>query len=81
MKQYNVTGMSCATCSARVEKAVNAAKNIAIEESIYNELSKAKNKEELGNMSRLILNKRPEQKVQIIKAYNDRLAEFNEAEK
>ena len=23
MKQYNVTGMSCAACSARVEKAVN----------------------------------------------------------
>lgn len=22
MKQYNVTGMSCAACSARVEKAV-----------------------------------------------------------
>ena len=24
MKQYNVTGMSCAACSARVEKAVSA---------------------------------------------------------
>ena len=24
MKQYTVTGMSCAACSARVEKAVNA---------------------------------------------------------
>ena len=24
MKQYNVTGMSCAACSARVEKAVNS---------------------------------------------------------
>ncbi|MBO4419112.1 MAG: heavy-metal-associated domain-containing protein, partial [Oscillospiraceae bacterium] len=24
MKQYNVTGMSCAACSARVEKAVKA---------------------------------------------------------
>ena len=24
MKQYNVTGMSCAACVARVEKAVNA---------------------------------------------------------
>ena len=24
MKQYNVTGMTCAACSARVEKAVNA---------------------------------------------------------
>ncbi len=23
MKQYNVTGMSCAACSSRVEKAVN----------------------------------------------------------
>ena len=23
MEQYNVTGMSCAACSARVEKAVN----------------------------------------------------------
>ena len=23
MKQYDVTGMSCAACSARVEKAVN----------------------------------------------------------
>lgn len=65
----------------QVEKAVNAARNIATEESIYNELAKAKNKEELGNMSRLILNKHPELKVQIIKAYNDKLAEFNEAEK
>ena len=25
MKQYNVTGMSCAACSARVEKAVSKA--------------------------------------------------------
>ncbi len=24
MKQYNVTGMSCAACSARVEKAVSS---------------------------------------------------------
>ena len=24
MRQYNVTGMSCAACQARVEKAVNA---------------------------------------------------------
>ncbi|MBQ2930176.1 MAG: cation transporter, partial [Clostridia bacterium] len=24
MKQYNVTGMTCAACSARVEKAVKA---------------------------------------------------------
>ena len=24
MKQYNVTGMSCAACQTRVEKAVNA---------------------------------------------------------
>ncbi|MCR4778830.1 MAG: cation transporter, partial [Lachnospiraceae bacterium] len=24
MEQYNVTGMSCAACQARVEKAVNA---------------------------------------------------------
>ena len=24
MKQFNVTGMSCAACSARVEKAVSA---------------------------------------------------------
>jgi Cu2+-exporting ATPase len=24
MEQYNVTGMSCAACSARVEKAVNS---------------------------------------------------------
>ena len=24
MKQYKVTGMNCAACSARVEKAVNA---------------------------------------------------------
>ncbi|WP_369695067.1 cation transporter, partial [Ruminococcus flavefaciens] len=24
MKQYNVTGMSCAACSARVEKVVSA---------------------------------------------------------
>ena len=24
MEQYNITGMSCAACSARVEKAVSA---------------------------------------------------------
>ena len=29
MKQYNVTGMSCAACSARVEKAVNAVPGVA----------------------------------------------------
>ena len=37
MKQYNVTGMSCAACSARVEKAVNAVPGVegtANEESI-----------------------------------------------
>lgn len=28
MKQYNVTGMTCAACSARVEKAVNAVKGV-----------------------------------------------------
>ena len=28
MKQYNVTGMSCAACSARVEKAVNAVSGV-----------------------------------------------------
>ncbi len=28
MEQYNVTGMSCAACSARVEKAVNAVKGV-----------------------------------------------------
>lgn len=28
MKQYNVTGMSCAACSARVEKAVNAVEGV-----------------------------------------------------
>ncbi|MDE5772420.1 MAG: heavy metal translocating P-type ATPase [Ruminococcus sp.] len=28
MKQYNVTGMSCAACSARVEKAVSAVKGV-----------------------------------------------------
>lgn len=28
MKQYNVTGMSCAACSARVEKAVNAIEGV-----------------------------------------------------
>lgn len=28
MEQYNVTGMSCAACSARVEKAVNALENV-----------------------------------------------------
>ena len=28
MKQFNVTGMSCAACSARVEKAVNAVKGV-----------------------------------------------------
>ena len=29
MKQYNVTGMSCAACSARVEKAVNAVPGVS----------------------------------------------------
>lgn len=29
MKQYNVTGMSCAACSARVEKAVSAVKGVS----------------------------------------------------
>ena len=28
MEQYNVTGMSCAACSARVEKAVNAVSGV-----------------------------------------------------
>ena len=28
MKQYNVTGMTCAACSARVEKAVNAVEGV-----------------------------------------------------
>ncbi len=65
----------------QVEKAVDAARNIATEESIYNELAKAKNKEELGKMSRELLNKHPESKSQIVKAYNDKLAEFIEGEK
>ena len=29
MKNYNVTGMSCAACSARVEKAVSAVEGVA----------------------------------------------------
>ena len=29
MQQYNVTGMSCAACSARVEKAVNAVAGVS----------------------------------------------------
>ena len=29
MKQYNVTGMSCAACSARVEKAVSGVDGVA----------------------------------------------------
>ena len=29
MKQYNVTGMSCAACSARVEKAVKAVDGVS----------------------------------------------------
>lgn len=28
MKQFNVTGMSCAACSARVEKAVSGVKGV-----------------------------------------------------
>lgn len=28
MEQYNVTGMSCAACSARVEKAVSGVKGV-----------------------------------------------------
>lgn len=51
------------------------------EESIYNVLCKAKNKEDLGKLSRELLDKHPENKSQIVKAYNDRLAEFVEAEK
>lgn len=65
----------------QVEKAVNAARNIATKESVYNELCKAKSKEELGQMSRELLNKHPELKTQIIDAYNMRLAEFLGAEK
>ena len=30
MKQYNVTGMSCAACSARVEKAVNGVPGVTV---------------------------------------------------
>ena len=30
MTQYNVTGMSCAACSARVEKAVNKVPGVKI---------------------------------------------------
>ncbi|MBQ8496389.1 MAG: heavy metal translocating P-type ATPase [Clostridia bacterium] len=30
MEQYNVTGMSCAACSARVEKAVSAVKGVSL---------------------------------------------------
>lgn len=66
---------------AKVQKAVNTTKSPATEESIFNELSKAKNKEELGKMSRELLNKHPESKSQIVKAYNDKLAEFIGAEK
>ena len=29
MKQFHVTGMSCAACSARVEKAVNALEGVS----------------------------------------------------
>ena len=29
MEQYNVTGMSCAACSARVEKAVSAVEGVS----------------------------------------------------
>ena len=29
MEQYNVTGMSCAACSARVEKAVSKVPGVA----------------------------------------------------
>ena len=29
MKQYTVTGMSCAACSARIEKAVSAVKGVS----------------------------------------------------
>ena len=29
MEQYNVTGMTCAACSARVEKAVSAVKGVS----------------------------------------------------
>ena len=64
----------------QVEKAVDAARNITTEESIYNELSKAKDKDELGKLSRELLNKKPALKTQIVKAYNDKLAEFVNAE-
>ena len=56
-------------------------KEKVVEEYIYNELCKAKSKEELGKMSRELLNNNPEKKTQIVKAYNDRLAEFIDSEK
>ena len=34
MRQFNVTGMSCAACSSRVEKAVTAVTGVAASESI-----------------------------------------------
>lgn len=49
-------------------------------EQVYNELSKAKDKDELGKLSRDLLNKKPALKSQIVKAYNDKLAEFVNAE-
>ena len=29
MKQYNITGMSCAACSSRIEKAVSAVEGVS----------------------------------------------------
>lgn len=50
--------------------------NITLREIIYNELSKAKNKDELGKISRKLFEAHPELKQIIIDEYNAKLAEF-----
>lgn len=52
-----------------------------IRETIYNELCKAKNKDELGKISRKLFEAHPELKQIIIDEYNAKLAEFLGAEK
>lgn len=53
----------------------------SIRENIYKDLSKAKNKTELGKISRELFDAHPELKQIIIDVYNEKLAEFLEAEK
>lgn len=54
--------------------------NKTIEIDYKAEMKKAQNKDDLGKVSRAILEQHPELKQDIIKAYNDRLAELLKSE-